>query len=173
MAMASKLSAGLLLYKVEDGVLRVLIAHMGGPFWAKKDLRAWSIPKGEYDDGEDPRVVATREFEEETGASPPDDEWLELGTVRQPSGKQITAFAVEGEFDTSSLVSNTFEIEWPKGSGTIQAFPEIDRAEWYDANTARDKLVKGQIPFIDQLIKRLQDAEIEISERSQEDQKLF
>jgi predicted NUDIX family NTP pyrophosphohydrolase len=171
--MATKLSAGLFLYRVEDGVLRVLIAHMGGPFWAKKDLGAWSIPKGEYEDGEDPRVVATREFEEEMGSPPPSGDWLDLGTVRQPSGKQVTAFALRGEFDTSSVVSNTFEMEWPKGSGKVQAFPEIDRAEWYDARTAREKLVKGQIPLIDELIKRLQDAGMEVSEGNGGDQVLF
>jgi predicted NUDIX family NTP pyrophosphohydrolase len=148
-------SAGLLLYRLASGEPEVLIVHMGGPYWLGKDARAWSIPKGEYADGEDPLAVAKREFAEELGSPPPDGVLVDLGEIRQPSGKRITAWALEADFDATSCVSNTFAVEWPKGSGKLQEFPEVDRAEWFDLPTAREKLVKGQMGFLDQLLARI------------------
>lgn len=148
-------SSGVLLYRVTDGVLRVLIAHMGGPFWARKDERAWSLPKGEYADGEDPEAAAAREFAEEMGSSLPAGELVDLGMIRQSGGKQITAYALEADFDATTVSSNEFELEWPRGSGVLRSFPEVDRAEWVDADTARRKLVAGQLVFLDRLAERL------------------
>ncbi|HEX6358811.1 NUDIX domain-containing protein [Actinophytocola sp.] len=144
-----KSSAALLLFRRRDG-LEVLIAHMGGPFWARKDAGAWSIPKGEYTD-EDPLDAARREFAEEMGSRPPDGEVIPLGVVRQSGGKVVTTFAVEGDFDLAGFRSNTFEMEWPRGSGTMREFPEVDRAEWVSVEVAREKLVKGQLPVLDAL----------------------
>jgi predicted NUDIX family NTP pyrophosphohydrolase len=133
-------SAGLLLHRFRDGQPEVLIAHMGGPFWAKKDERAWSIPKGEYDDSdEEPLAAARREFEEELGSPPPDGNAIPLGEVKQSSGKLVVAWAVEGDFDPTKIESNTFTTEWPPRSGRTAEFPEIDRAEWVDLATARRK----------------------------------
>lgn len=146
-----KLSAGLLLYRVHDGVVEVLIGHPGGPFWARKDDGAWSILKGEYTDGEDPWAAAQREFEEEVGLRPPPGPRLDLGPVIQPSGKVLTVFAVRGDLDITDAHSNTFELEWPRGSGQIKAFPEIDRLGWFSLSNARVKLLKGQLPFLDHL----------------------
>jgi predicted NUDIX family NTP pyrophosphohydrolase len=146
-----KRSAGLLLYRVRDSRLEVFIAHMGGPFWASTDEGGWSIVKGEYEEGEDPFVAACREFQEETGSEPPSGRPVELGEVRQSGGKRIVAWAIESEFDPASVRSNTFTIEWPRGSGQQRQFPEIDRADWFDTATARRKLVKGQVAFIDAL----------------------
>jgi len=157
-------SAGILLYQLDDGVLKVLIAHMGGPFWAKQDDRAWSIPKGEYAEGDDPRPAAAREFGEEMGSPLPAGELVELGMLRQPSGKRITAYALESGFDTSSLRSNLFEMEWPKGSGTLRSFPEVDRAEWFDCATARTKLVSGQVAFLDRLLEYLREQGLTVRE---------
>lgn len=152
-------SAALLLYRLAEGnVLEVLIAHMGGPFWAKKDARAWSIPKGEYDDHEDPLDAAKREFEEEMGSPAPAGEIIDLGKCRQPSGKVIITFAVRGDFDLSGFHSNTFTMEWPKNSGQMNEFPEVDRAEWMPLARAADMLVKGQIPILDGLLDRLTSA---------------
>jgi predicted NUDIX family NTP pyrophosphohydrolase len=148
-------SAGLLLYRVRDRRPEVLIGHMGGPFWAKKDERAWSIPKGEYEEGEQPLAAAKREFEEELGSPPPAGEALALGEVRQRSGKLVAAWALEGDFDASAIHSNTFEMEWPPRSGRTERFPEIDRAEWVDLPTARSKLVTGQVALIDELERAL------------------
>jgi predicted NUDIX family NTP pyrophosphohydrolase len=154
--MAAKRSAGLLVHRrAAGGGLEVLCAHMGGPFWARKDQRAWSIPKGEYEEGEDPARVARREFLEEIGTEPPDAGWMLLGEVRQPNGKLVTAWAVEGDLDVSEIHSNTFELEWPPRSGTLREFPEVDRAEWFDLEIARRKLVKGQVALLDLLIERL------------------
>jgi predicted NUDIX family NTP pyrophosphohydrolase len=144
-------SAGLLLYRLRDGRLEVFIGHMGGPFWERKDDGAWSILKGEYLEDEDPFAAARREFEEETGSPPPSGPALELGEVRQRSGKRIVAWAIESDFDPASVRSNTFSLEWPKGSGQVREYPEIDRADWFDTTTARSKLVKGQVPFIEAL----------------------
>jgi predicted NUDIX family NTP pyrophosphohydrolase len=146
-----KRSAGLLLYRLREGRLEVFIGHMGGPFWERKDEGGWSIVKGEYDSDEDPFAAARREFEEETGSAAPSGRTLELGEVRQPSGKRIVAWAIESDFDPASVTSNTFTLEWPRGSGELREFPEIDRAEWFDTATARRKLVKGQVPFIEAL----------------------
>jgi predicted NUDIX family NTP pyrophosphohydrolase len=155
MARAKPKSAGLVLYRVRDGRPEVLIGHMGGPFWAKKDEGAWSVFKGEYEDGEDPLAAARREFQEETGSPPPDGETIALGEVRQSSGKRVVAWAVEGDFDPAALRSNTFTIEWPPRSGRQAEFPEVDRAEWFDLDTARAKLVKAQAAFVDALEREL------------------
>jgi predicted NUDIX family NTP pyrophosphohydrolase len=147
-----KLSAGLLLYRVRDGVVDVLIAHPGGPFWARKDDGAWSIPKGEYVDGEDPWAAAQREFGEEVGLPLPDGPRLDLTPVKQPGGKVVTAFAVRAELDLAGTHSNTFELEWPRGSGKMKTFPEVDRVEWFPVALARVKLLKGQLPLLDELM---------------------
>jgi predicted NUDIX family NTP pyrophosphohydrolase len=155
-----KRSAALLVYQFgPDGGLQVLIAHMGGPFWARKDDGAWSIPKGEYEPPEEPRAAARREFEEEMGSPPPAGDWLELGEAKQSNGKIVTTFAVRGEYDISGFASNTFQMEWPRGSGTIREFPEMDRAAWFDLETATVKLVKGQIPILAALVEALKAAD--------------
>jgi predicted NUDIX family NTP pyrophosphohydrolase len=146
----AKKSAGLLLYREISGHLEVLLVHPGGPFWAKKDEGAWSIPKGEFEDNEDPFSAAKREFAEETGLSP-DGEAIPLQPVRQPSGKLIYAWAMRREVDPAQFRSNTFSMEWPPKSGRYQEFPEIDRAAWFTIEAARHKIVKGQAPFLDQL----------------------
>ena len=151
-----KRSAGILLYRfAADGTCEVLVGHMGGPFWAKKDAGAWSIPKGEYADGEVPFDVARREFEEELGSPVPATEFVELGQVKQSGGKVLTVWAAEGDLDTTTSVSNTFELEWPPRSGRIQEFPEIDRSAWLTLEAARDALVKGQVPLLDRLAAHL------------------
>jgi predicted NUDIX family NTP pyrophosphohydrolase len=147
-----KLSAGLLPYRIRDGVVEVLIGHPGGPFWAKKDDGAWSILKGEYTAGQDPWQAAQREFTEETGLLPPAGPRIDFDPVRQPSGKVLTAFAVRGDLDISDVHSNTFEIEWPKGSGRLREFPEIDRVQWFSVVQARVKLLKGQRVILDYLM---------------------
>jgi len=145
-------SAGLLLYKRENpGGLEVWIAHMGGPFWARKDAHAWSVPKGEYTVDEDPLAAALREFAEEMGSPAPAADYQQLGQFRQPSGKIITVFTAEQDFQPEKIVSNTFPLEWPKGSGRIQHYPEIDDARWFPEEEARLKLVKGQLPVLDAL----------------------
>ncbi|HZB98131.1 MAG TPA: NUDIX domain-containing protein [Candidatus Sulfotelmatobacter sp.] len=151
-AKTQQLSAGILLYRFANGSCEVLLGHMGGPYWERKDEAAWSIPKGEYGEGEDAFTVACREFEEELGSKVPAKEFRDLGTAVQASGKVVTVWAAQGDFDASSARSNTFAMEWPKGSGTVQEFPEIDRAAWYDIETARSKLVRGQRPFLDRLL---------------------
>jgi len=133
-------------------VVEVLIAHPGGPFWAKKDVGAWSIPKGEHEEHAEPLMAAFREFREETGQAPPDAAPVELGELVQPSRKRVTAWALEGDVDLTDTTSNTFEMEWPKGSGRIREFPEVDRVEWVTVATARAKLLKGQVPFLDRLM---------------------
>src|SRR5665647_1876686 len=157
--MPRKLSAGLLLYRRgnqdDEIVLEVLLAHMGGPFWAQKDDGAWSIPKGEYESGEDPFVAAKREFEEELGSVPPLVVYRDLGSVSQPGGKLVTAWAAEADFDAAGAVSNTFELEWPRGSRQMRSFPEIDKAGWFTVEVARVKLVRGQQPLIDRLLQML------------------
>jgi predicted NUDIX family NTP pyrophosphohydrolase len=152
----AKRSAGLLVYRRRaNSELEVLIAHMGGPLWAKKDSRAWSIPKGEYHDDEDSLAAARREFEEEMGSPPPSGDLIDLGEQRQPSGKIIVSYAVEGDFDLAGFRSNTFAMEWPPGSGRVQEFPEMDRAEWMTAERAAEKLVKGQVPILAALRARM------------------
>jgi predicted NUDIX family NTP pyrophosphohydrolase len=145
------LSAGLLLYRTRDGTREVLLAHRGGPFWARRDDGAWSIPKGEVDEGEDPYAAARREFAEELGAVPPDSEPLPLGEVRLKSRKRVVAWALEGDFEPSQLVSMMFEMEWPPRSGRTETYPEVDRAAWFDLETARVKLNAGQVPLLDAL----------------------
>ncbi len=146
------LSAGLLVHRPGPGGVELLLGHMGGPFWARKDDAAWSVPKGEHGPDEDPLDAARREFAEEMGSPPPDGPLRELGSVRQRGGKIITVFALEGDFDAAHIQSNQFTIEWPPRSGRIAAFPEIDRAAWFDTDTARCKLVAGQVPFVDRLL---------------------
>lgn len=141
-------SAGLLLYRTRPA-FEVLLVHMGGPYWARKDEGAWTVPKGEYED--DPLGAARREFTEELGSPPPDGPLRDLGTVRQKGGKVVQVWAVEGDFDVRTLVSNTFEIEWPPRSGRLASFPEVDRAEWFDPDTARRKIVAAQAEFVDRL----------------------
>ena len=143
-------SAGILMYWRRDGEVLVLLVHPGGPFWAKKDAGAWSIPKGEYGAGEDPEACARREFEEELGVRL-DKELVPLGEVTQKAGKRVVAFAVEGDVDVGAIKSNTFEIEWPPRSGRLQSFPEVDRAEWLPIDAAREKILAGQLPLLDQL----------------------
>jgi predicted NUDIX family NTP pyrophosphohydrolase len=152
-----KQSAGLLMYRGSQPTIELLLVHPGGPFWAKKDLGAWSIPKGEYEDGEDPLAVAIREFTEELGARPISGptKCLNLGEIVQPSQKLITTFAIAGDFDPAHLKSNTFEMEWPPKSGRMQSFPEVDRAAWFAPDEARKKILPGQEPFIDRLLARL------------------
>jgi predicted NUDIX family NTP pyrophosphohydrolase len=151
-----KRSAGLLMYRHNGGTLEVLLAHPGGPFWAKKDLGAWSIPKGEYDDTEAPLAAAQREFLEETGftgVAP----FIALGELKQPSGKVVTAWAFAGNCDPAAMTSNTFEMEWPPKSGKRQTFPEVDRVAWFDTEEARRRINQGQREFIEAL-QRLLDA---------------
>ena len=149
-----KRSAGILMYRRPGADIELLLVHPGGPFWARKDLGAWSIPKGEYSESEDALAVARREFEEETGARPRGD-LLPLGELVQPGRKIVTAWALEGDFDPSGLKSNLFEIEWPPKSGRKQSFPEVDRAQWFSPADARRKILKGQGEFIARLLKAI------------------
>ncbi|HEY5229669.1 MAG TPA: NUDIX domain-containing protein, partial [Galbitalea sp.] len=144
-------SAGILLWRRRDGSLEVFLGHMGGPFWAKKDAAAWSIPKGEYQSDEDALVAAKREFHEEIGVPAPALDYVNLGEFRQSSGKVVTAFGAESDFEIAEVHSNTFAVEWPPRSGKIQQFPEIDRAEWMSAEDAAWRLVKGQVALIEAL----------------------
>jgi predicted NUDIX family NTP pyrophosphohydrolase len=144
-------SAGILLHRRGESGPEVLLVHPGGPYWVRKDDGAWSIPKGELDGDEDPRACARREFREELGAPPPEGTLADLGSVRQKSGKAVIAFAVAGDLDPATLVSNTFELEWPPRSGRTQEFPEIDRAEWFGLDAARAKLNPAQVAFVDRL----------------------
>jgi predicted NUDIX family NTP pyrophosphohydrolase len=144
-------SAGILLYRFAGEAPEVLLVHPGGPFWARKDAGVWSIPKGEYDDTEDPLVCALREFEEETGTSLDPEEPVELGSIKQRSGKVVTAWAAEGDLDADSIRSNTFTMEWPPRSGKTAEFPEVDRARWFALDEAREKLNPAQIEFVDRL----------------------
>jgi predicted NUDIX family NTP pyrophosphohydrolase len=151
----TKRSAGILLYRGSGPELRLLLVHPGGPFWAKKDLGAWSIPKGEYTEGEEPLACAIREFEEELGSAPQAAGarvFIELGELMQPSRKAIVAYALEGDFDPSRLKSSRFEVEWPPRTSHPQSFPEVDRAEWFTPEEARVKILPGQRPFIDRLL---------------------
>jgi predicted NUDIX family NTP pyrophosphohydrolase len=151
-----KRSAGLLLYRrAADGTPALLIAHMGGPLWSNRDAGAWSIPKGELEEGDDPLAVALREFEEELGSAPPAVDLVELGEVTQAGGKRVVVFAAEADFDVDTVRSNTFVLQWPKGSGRQQEFPEIDRAAWVSPDDARTKLVQGQVEFVDRLLSYL------------------
>jgi predicted NUDIX family NTP pyrophosphohydrolase len=151
----AKRSAGILLYRVVRVAPEVLLVHPGGPFWARRDAGAWSIPKGEYEPGDDPRTCALREFEEETGAAVPPGELIDLGDVKQKGGKVVSAWAAEGDLDADAVRSNTFTMEWPPRSGRTVEFPEIDRAGWFGVDAAREKLVAAQAEFLDRLLERL------------------
>jgi predicted NUDIX family NTP pyrophosphohydrolase len=169
----AKRSAGILLYELRGDQLEVLLVHPGGPFWARKDLGVWSIPKGEYDDEEDPRAAALREFEEETGsklevsqdpdAEPGPPDLIPLGDIKQRNGKLVTAWAAPGSFDLDTLSSNTFRLEWPKGTG-VREFPEVDRAGWFRPAEARRKLVPAQAEFVDRLIAALRESGHEVAD---------
>jgi len=149
-------SAGLLLFRTgAGGGLEVLIGHMGGPFWTGREEAAWSVPKGEYEPDEEPRAAARREFEEEFGHPPPDGAWVDLGEARQPSGKRVTVWALEGDIDPASAVPGTFTMEWPRRSGTLREFPEMDRFAWCAPEVAAERLVKGQRVFLDRLREHL------------------
>jgi predicted NUDIX family NTP pyrophosphohydrolase len=149
-----KRSAGLIMYRRRNSELEVLLVHPGGPLWSKKDLGVWSIPKGEYLDGEDPLEAARREFEEETGFAP-NGNFIGLGDLRQPSGKIVTAWAFEGDFDPKKLKSNTFMMEWPPRTGRQIEVPEVDRADWYSIEDARRRLLPGQRAFLDRLLETI------------------
>ena len=145
------ISAGLLLFRERDGELEVLLGHMGGPFWARKDAGAWSIPKGELDAGEDPQAGALREFAEELGHAPPAGDPFELGEIRQKGGKRVIAFALQGDFDPADLRPGTFEMQWPPRSGRMQVFPELDRVAWMRLPEAIEKVVRGQVALLERL----------------------
>lgn len=149
-----KLSAGLVVYKFENGELKVLLAHMGSPWWAKKDKGAWTIPKGEYTD-EEPLAAAKREFKEELGLDPPAGQLIELGSIEQNNNKTVTAWAVEADLDVTDTKSNTVNIEWPPKSGQFQDFPEIDRAAYLNLEEAAEKLVPGQAELLNRLAEKL------------------
>jgi predicted NUDIX family NTP pyrophosphohydrolase len=153
--MADRVSAGILLHRHRDGRLEVLLAHPGGPFHARKDLGAWTIPKGEVEPGEDLVDVARREFAEETGHPSPADKPIPLGAIRQRGGKLVHAWALPGDLDPAAARSNTFTLEWPPGSGRLEAFPEIDRVGWFDLGEARIRLKDAQVPFLDRLAEAL------------------
>lgn len=150
-----KTSAGILLYRIGGNGLEVFLVHPGGPFWAKKDAGAWSIPKGEYESGEDALAAARREFEEEIGVAAPGGEAVRLGEVKQAGGKIVTAWAIRldgmGDWDAGAVRSNTFQMEWPPKSGRMQEFPEVDRAGWFGLDEARDKLLQSQLEFLNRL----------------------
>lgn len=150
----AKRSAGLLLYRHRDHVTEVFLVHPGGPFWAKKELGAWSIPKGEYAEDEDPLSAARREFAEETGFPAPATT-LDLGDLKQAGGKIVIAWAAEGDCDPEKLVSNNCQIEWPPRSGRSMEIPEVDRAAWFNLDEARRRILKGQLPFLDRLVQKL------------------
>jgi predicted NUDIX family NTP pyrophosphohydrolase len=150
----SKKSAGILLYRIKNKSLEVLLVHPGGPFWKNKDQGAWSIPKGEFDDDEKPLDAAIRELKEETGVALK-DEFIELTPVKQKSGKLVYAYAKEHDLDPSEIKSNEFEMEWPPKSGKKKMFPEIDKAEWFDAKAAKEKIIAAQSLFIEELTQKL------------------
>lgn len=161
-----KQSSGLLLYRGHGPNLQVLIVHPGGPFWAKKDKGAWSVPKGEFLEGEDPQSAARREFCEELGLEPPEGELVSLGSVKQVSGKVVYVWALGADLNIANTKSNLFTMEWPPKSGQQQEFPEADKAQWCSLSQAREKLVKGQVSFIDRLAEQLQVQLPEMPEQS-------
>lgn len=168
-----KYSAGLLVYRKKSGKLEVLIAHMGAPWWAKKDAGAWTIPKGEYLEDEEPIAAAKREFKEELGHAPPESEWLELGTIEQKNNKSVVAWAAEGDLDVSRISSDTFKTEWPPRSGNMQEFPEIDRAGWFGLSEASKKLIPAQVELLERLAGKLNEAMQPAEEESQNQQSLL
>jgi predicted NUDIX family NTP pyrophosphohydrolase len=155
--MAAKRSAGILLFRRDGGEPEFLLVHPGGPFWAKKDAGSWSIPKGQIEAEEEPRACAIRELEEELGPAPELDleQLIELGSIKQKAGKVVEAWAAEADFDPATLASNTFSIEWPPRSGNEQEFPEVDRADWFDLPTAREKILPAQAELLDRLLDHL------------------
>ncbi len=159
-------SAGLLLFRHRGGRLEILLAHPGGPLWARRDEAAWTLPKGLLEPGEDAFDVARREFREETGSRPPEDPtaYLPLGEVRQASGKVVRGWAAEGDLDPAAATSNTFEMEWPPGSGRRVAFPEIDRLAWFEPAEARRRLIHAQTAFVDRLVERIGDGSGSVGE---------
>jgi len=156
--MAAKRSAGILLFRRNGGEIEFLLVHPGGPFWAKKDAGAWSIPKGQIEEDEEPRACAVRELGEELGKAPELDpeRLIELGSIRQKAGKVVEAWAAEADFDPAALAGNTFAMEWPPRSGKQQEFPEVDRAGWFDLESAKAKILQAQAEFLDRLLKRLE-----------------
>ncbi|WP_197319984.1 NUDIX domain-containing protein [Saccharomonospora sp. NB11] len=148
-------SAGILLYRLVSNTPQVLLGHMGGPFWARRDAGAWTIPKGEYEPDETPEAAARREFTEELGVPPPRGELTPLGEVRQSGGKVVTAFALHGDLDLATVVPGTFRLEWPKGSGVVREFPELDRVDWFTPDRAKSRLVAAQRVFVDRLVEQL------------------
>ncbi|MFI8370281.1 NUDIX domain-containing protein [Streptomyces sp. NPDC085466] len=154
--MTATRSAGLLLFRrTGGGGIEVLIGHMGGPFWARREEAAWSVPKGEYGPEEAPEAAARREFREELGLPAPDGDWLDLGEVRQAGGKTVTVWAVEGDLDPAAVVPGTFTMEWPPRSGTTAEFPEVDRVGWFTPEAAEPLLVAGQRAFLERLVTRV------------------
>jgi predicted NUDIX family NTP pyrophosphohydrolase len=153
--MAPRTSAGILLFRPRNGRLEVLLAHPGGPFFANRDAGHWTIPKGEADGDEELTAVARREFEEETGHAAPDGDALDLGSIVQKGGKVVFAWALEGDLDPETAASNTFEMVWPPGSGSVRTFPEIDRVAWFDVDEAKRRVKPTQIPLIDRLVEAL------------------
>ncbi|KAA2255971.1 NUDIX domain-containing protein [Solihabitans fulvus] len=153
--MAATRSAGILVFRRTGPDTEVLIAHMGGPFWARRDEGAWSVPKGELEQDEEPLAAARREFAEELGLPVPSGDLVDLGSVTQSSGKVVTVWAVEGDLDPADVVPGTFEMEWPKGSGRLREFPEVDRAAWFGLAEAAAKLVAAQRDFLDRLRRHL------------------
>ncbi|HEY0680135.1 MAG TPA: NUDIX domain-containing protein [Chitinophagaceae bacterium] len=147
-----KLSAGILVYRIVNNQLEFLLVHPGGPFWSKKDLGVWSIPKGEYEEGEDPLQAARREFLEETGQEI-NGSFIPLSPIKLKSGKIVHAWVVQGAVDAAAIISNTFEMEWPPRSGKMTAFPEVDRAEWFDVVTAKEKINEKQVALIEEAVK--------------------
>jgi predicted NUDIX family NTP pyrophosphohydrolase len=150
-----KQSAGLLMYRCRDDRVEVFLVHPGGPFWAKKDLGAWTIPKGEYSEDEEPLTAARREFKEETGFSASGD-FIDLGTIKQSGGKLVRVWAVESDCDPAALVSNRFQMEWPPRSGRLAEFPEVDRGAWFSSAEARERILKSQLPVLDLLEQKLE-----------------
>ncbi len=161
----SRSSAGILVYRRRSNKIEVLLVHPGGPFWANKDIHAWSIPKGEFEEAENSFTTAAREFEEETGQPPPQNDPVDLGSVKS-SSKTIYIWAIEGDLDASQIKSNTFKMEWPPKSGKMEEFPEVDKAKWFDINTAMGKLHKGQGEFMLRLSEKLGVQATENSEES-------
>ncbi|MEP6695889.1 MAG: NUDIX domain-containing protein [Pseudonocardiales bacterium] len=151
----AKRSAGILLFRRSGGVVEVLLGHMGGPLWARRDAGAWSVPKGEYEPPEEPLAAARREFEEELGLPVPAGEVMSLGEARQSSGKAVTVWAVEGDLDPGLVAPGEFQMQWPPGSGKVQSFPEIDRVAWLGMDDAAVKVVAGQRPFLDRLAEQV------------------
>jgi predicted NUDIX family NTP pyrophosphohydrolase len=153
--MSTRRSAGLLLHRGHAEEVEVLLVHPGGPAWVGRDVGAWSIPKGEYLDGEDPLAAARREFQEELGTPPPEGDPADLGEIRQKSGKRVRGWAIPGDLDTTRIESNTFQFQWPPRSGKMIEIPEVDRAEWFGLDAAREKINPGQVPLLDRLAELL------------------